>query len=84
MTGDIRALLSRHLPGYRVHSVTRLGHGLDNMVYEVNDELLVRLRQAADPLSHRQEVGRLRGESARGRPADPDAGPGGMLRALGV
>ncbi|SEF59468.1 Predicted kinase, aminoglycoside phosphotransferase (APT) family [Nonomuraea solani] len=59
MTGDIRALLSRHLPGYRVHSVTRLGHGLDNMVYEVNDELLVRLGQAADPLSHRQEVGRL-------------------------
>ncbi|MFC4115909.1 phosphotransferase family protein [Nonomuraea zeae] len=59
MTGDIRALLSRHLPDYRVRSLRRLGRGLDNVVYEVNDELLVRTNKAADPQATRQEVARL-------------------------
>ncbi|WP_187414614.1 phosphotransferase family protein [Nonomuraea sp. PA05] len=59
MTGDIRALLARHLPDYRVRSVSRLGHGLDNFVYEVNDELLVRRSRVADPQANRQEVARL-------------------------
>ncbi|MGR6922872.1 phosphotransferase family protein [[Actinomadura] parvosata] len=59
MTGDIRALLARHLPDYRVRTVNRLGHGLDNFVYEVNDELLVRRSRVADPQANRQEVARL-------------------------
>jgi aminoglycoside phosphotransferase (APT) family kinase protein len=59
VTGDIRALLARHLPDYRVRSVRRLGHGLDNYVYEVNDELLVRRSRVADPQANRQEVARL-------------------------
>ncbi|MFC5825655.1 phosphotransferase family protein [Nonomuraea insulae] len=59
MTGDIRALLARHLPDYRVRSVRRLGHGLDNFVYEVNDELLVRRSRVSDPEANRQEAARL-------------------------
>ncbi|MGP4094858.1 phosphotransferase family protein [Nonomuraea sp. KM90] len=59
MTGDIRALLARHLPDYRVRSISRLGHGLDNDVYEVNGELLIRRNKVVDPESSRQEVARL-------------------------
>ncbi|GAA3215864.1 phosphotransferase family protein [Nonomuraea helvata] len=59
MNGDIRTLLSRHLPDYRVRSVRPLGEGLDNMVYEVNDELLVRRNKATTPDENRQEVARL-------------------------
>jgi aminoglycoside phosphotransferase (APT) family kinase protein len=61
VTGEIRALLARHLPDYRVRSIDRLGQGLDNRVYEVNNELLVRRNRAAtpDPEETRQEVARL-------------------------
>ncbi|GAA1627290.1 hypothetical protein GCM10009733_025040 [Nonomuraea maheshkhaliensis] len=59
MTGDIQALLARHLPGYRVRSVRRLGTGLDNYVSEVNDELLVRRSRVSEPRKTRQEVARL-------------------------
>ncbi|MEV5497122.1 phosphotransferase [Nonomuraea fuscirosea] len=59
MTGDIHALLARHLPGYRVRSVRRLGTGLDNYVSEVNDELLVRRSRVSEPRKTRQEVARL-------------------------
>ncbi|MEQ4718173.1 aminoglycoside phosphotransferase family protein [Nonomuraea sp. B19D2] len=59
MNGDIRTLLSRHLPDYRVRSIRPLGQGLDNMVYEVNDELLVRRNKATTPETNRQEVARL-------------------------
>jgi hypothetical protein len=40
--GQVRDLVTAHLPGYRVRSVTLLGEGLDNVVYEVNGELVVR------------------------------------------
>ncbi|MFI6734340.1 phosphotransferase family protein [Nonomuraea sp. NPDC050451] len=59
MTGEIRALLARHLPDYRVRSIDRLGQGLDNTVYEVNNELLVRRNKATTPEENRQEVARL-------------------------
>ena len=49
MRGEIRALLARHLPGYEVQSLARLGEGLDNAVYEVNGELIVRASKEADP-----------------------------------
>ncbi|MCK2219599.1 aminoglycoside phosphotransferase family protein [Actinomadura sp. ATCC 31491] len=59
MTGDIRALLARHLPGYQVRTIVPLGQGLDHTVSEVNGELLIRLPKAADPEAVRQEAARL-------------------------
>lgn len=41
-TDDVTAVLAAHLPGYRVGTVARLGAGLDNLAYEVNDDLVVR------------------------------------------
>jgi len=32
-------LLGRHLPGYEVRPIIRLGEGSDNATYEVNGEL---------------------------------------------
>ena len=49
MIGEIRALLTQQLPGYEVRSVAKLGEGLDNAAYEVNDELMVRASKEADP-----------------------------------
>jgi hypothetical protein len=43
VTNEIRAVLTRHLPGYEIRSLAKLGAGLDNVVYEVNGELVVRL-----------------------------------------
>jgi aminoglycoside phosphotransferase (APT) family kinase protein len=61
VTDEIRALLSRHLPGYKVTSSVKLGEGLDNAAYEVNGELIVRASKQADHA--------LRSESTR-READ--------------
>jgi aminoglycoside phosphotransferase (APT) family kinase protein len=55
---EIRALLARHLPGYEVQSVTSLGGGLDNLVYEVNGELVVRRSRETDPAERGQLVRR--------------------------
>jgi aminoglycoside phosphotransferase (APT) family kinase protein len=49
MTDEIRTLLRRNLPGYKVWSVTKLGEGLDNAAHEVNGELIVRTSKEADP-----------------------------------
>jgi aminoglycoside phosphotransferase (APT) family kinase protein len=46
---DVRVLVARHLPGYEVASISRLGEGLDNVAFEVNGELIVRLSKEADP-----------------------------------
>ncbi|WP_219472004.1 phosphotransferase family protein [Nonomuraea rhizosphaerae] len=56
MISDIRALLARHLPGYEVRSIAESGQGLDNEVYEVNEELIVRGRKVADATLTRREV----------------------------
>ncbi|MGW5266501.1 phosphotransferase family protein [Microbispora sp. NPDC004025] len=51
MTEEIIRLLARHLPGYEIGSVERLGEGQDNAAYEVNGELVVRqskIDEAAD------------------------------------
>ncbi|GGO77000.1 phosphotransferase family protein [Nonomuraea cavernae] len=56
MIGDIHALLSRHLPHYEVRSLAESGRGLDNVVYEVNGELIVRHGRAADPEATRREA----------------------------
>jgi len=46
---QVPTLVREHLPGYRVHSVALLGEGLDNVVYEINGELMVRFCKAPDP-----------------------------------
>jgi aminoglycoside phosphotransferase (APT) family kinase protein len=46
---EIRALLARHLSGYEVRSVAKLGEGLDNAACEVNGELIVRASKETDP-----------------------------------
>jgi aminoglycoside phosphotransferase (APT) family kinase protein len=57
VTDEIRASLVHHLPGYEVRSITGLGEGFDNVVYEVNGELIVRASKETDPA--------LRSESTR-------------------
>lgn len=57
MLDEIRAVIARNLRDYEVRSVAGLGEGLDNVVYEVNGELVVRRSKEADPV--------LRGELVR-------------------
>jgi aminoglycoside phosphotransferase (APT) family kinase protein len=46
---DVRAVLRIHLPGRPLASVTRRGEGWDNVVFAVDDELLVRFGKNPDP-----------------------------------
>jgi hypothetical protein len=46
---EIHTLLGRHLPGYEVRSITRLGEGSGNAAHEVNGELIVRRSKETDP-----------------------------------
>jgi aminoglycoside phosphotransferase (APT) family kinase protein len=55
---EIRAVLGRHLPGYEVRSITRLGEGLNNAAYEVNGELIVRMSKEIDPASRSKSTRR--------------------------
>lgn len=57
-TDEIRALLTRNLPGYEVETIARLGEGLDNVAYEVNGELVVRGSKEADSASRSESVRR--------------------------
>jgi aminoglycoside phosphotransferase (APT) family kinase protein len=51
----IRTLVAAHLPGYQVDAVRRLGEGQDNVAYEVNGELIVRVVKGSDAsASHRE------------------------------
>lgn len=58
MFDEIRTLLARQLPGYKVRSVVGLGGGLDNLVYEVNGELIVRRSNESDAARRGQTVRR--------------------------
>ncbi|GAB3162476.1 hypothetical protein GCM10027161_73750 [Microbispora hainanensis] len=49
VTEHIIRLLNRHLSGYEVRTVERLGEGQDNAAYEVNGELVVRQSKADEP-----------------------------------
>lgn len=60
MIDDIRSLLTCHLPHYEVHSIARLGEGLDNVAYEVNGELIVRGSKETDPASRSESTRRER------------------------
>jgi aminoglycoside phosphotransferase (APT) family kinase protein len=46
---DVRGALATALPGYVVESVSLLGEGLDNIAYEINNELIVRFSRRPDP-----------------------------------
>jgi aminoglycoside phosphotransferase (APT) family kinase protein len=52
----IRDVVAAHLPGYRVRAVEQIGEGLDNLAFEVNGELIVRVSRQPDPA-------RIRGEA---------------------
>ncbi|WP_432939805.1 phosphotransferase family protein [Kribbella sp. CA-253562] len=60
---DIEQLVGIGLPGYVVRSAERLGAGLDNVAYEVNGELVVRIAQEAGTVVREAallaEVGRV-------------------------
>lgn len=58
MIDETRALLARHLPGYEVRSIVKVGEGLDNAAYEVNGELIVRRSKEADPVGRSESTGR--------------------------
>ena len=51
---QVRELVAIGLPGYRVRRVVPLGAGLDNVAYEVNSELVVRI--AREPGAVRREA----------------------------
>ncbi|MET8410303.1 phosphotransferase [Streptomyces sp. NPDC005195] len=46
--GDVRGVVVAHMPDYQIESVVPLGEGLDNLVYEVNGELVVRFSKEPD------------------------------------
>ena len=46
---DVHNVVVAHLPGYQVDSVVCVGEGLDNLVYEVNGQLIVRFSKEPDP-----------------------------------
>jgi len=54
---QVRELVAIGLPGYGVRRVVPLGAGLDNVAYEVNDELVVRI--AREPGAVRREAALL-------------------------
>jgi aminoglycoside phosphotransferase (APT) family kinase protein len=57
---DVTFVLGRHLPGIEIDSVTPLGEGTDNRVFEVNGELVVRFVKDADALDVEREAELLR------------------------
>ncbi|GAA2049125.1 aminoglycoside phosphotransferase family protein [Polymorphospora rubra] len=44
-----RVALATHLPNHRVGTLERLGEGEDNVAYEVDGELILRVSKATDP-----------------------------------
>ena len=54
---EVRRIIVAHRPGYEVHSIARLGEGLDNVAYEVNGELIVRFSK--DPARSLETEARL-------------------------
>ena len=56
--GDVRRVVTAHIPDYRVDSVVPLSEGWDNIAYEVNSELIVRFSKESDPARQAQRVNR--------------------------
>ncbi len=55
-TADVRGIVAEHLPGHPVDTVTLLGEGEDNLVYEVSGELIVRFAKEPDPCARAKRV----------------------------
>lgn len=53
---DVRSALATALPGFAVESVVLLGEGLDNVAFEINNDLLVRFSRSPDPERTTREV----------------------------
>jgi hypothetical protein len=75
---EIRIWLPRHLPGYVVRSIAKLGEGSDNVVYEVNGALIIRGSKEADPASRSEST--RRGAASCGVRVVHLAGTGADLR----
>lgn len=58
MLDDIRPLIERHLPYLEIHTLSRLGEGLQNVAYDVNGELVVRLSREVDHVARAELVSR--------------------------
>lgn len=95
MIDEIRWLFERHLPHYEVHSITKLGEGLDNIAFDINGELVVRKSTESDIDERRELVDReaeLLGDVVKWSPlpvpevvfADRDAGVLTFNRLPGV
>jgi aminoglycoside phosphotransferase (APT) family kinase protein len=56
---DVYNVVAVHMPDYQVESVVQVGEGLDNLVYEVNGELIVRFSKTPDPTRLNNEVNLL-------------------------
>jgi aminoglycoside phosphotransferase (APT) family kinase protein len=54
---DVRDVVAAHLPDRRIESVVPLGEGLDNLAYEVDGELIVRVSKEPDPARRAALVG---------------------------
>lgn len=54
----VRGLVAAMMPDYEARSVAELGQGQDNIAYEVNHELIVRLSKDSNPLRRAQRVDR--------------------------
>ncbi|MFI1994783.1 phosphotransferase family protein [Actinoplanes sp. NPDC020271] len=56
---DVRLAMATALPGFTVESVSVLGEGLDNVAFEINNDLLVRFSRSSDRERTLREVGLL-------------------------
>jgi aminoglycoside phosphotransferase (APT) family kinase protein len=54
----VRRLVAAHLPDYWVDSVVQIGEGTDNLAYEVNGKLIVRLTKEPDSAARAARVQR--------------------------
>src|SRR5664279_645026 len=55
---DIRTVLDARLPDYPIQVTTVLGEGLDNVAYEVNGELVLRVGKNPDPVARQVRAAR--------------------------
>ena len=55
---DIRAVFAARLPDYPIRAITVLGEGLDNVAYEVNGELVLRVGKNPDPVARQVRAAR--------------------------
>jgi aminoglycoside phosphotransferase (APT) family kinase protein len=55
---EIHTLVSRRLPGCEIRSIVRLGEGSENVAYEVNGELIIRVSKNTDAVRRSESTRR--------------------------